>query len=54
MPVSDQFWGDRYGTVEDPFGNVWGLATHIEDVDPKEMKKRGAKMMKDMAKAQQA
>jgi PhnB protein len=49
MPVADMFWGDRYGTVEDPFGNVWGVATHIEDVDHKEMKKRGAKMMKDMA-----
>lgn len=49
MPLQDMFWGDRYGTVEDPFGNIWALATHIEDVDVKEMKKRGAKMMKQMA-----
>lgn len=49
MPAADMFWGDRYGTIEDPFGNVWGIATHIEDVDAKEMKKRGAKMLKDMA-----
>jgi len=49
MPVIDQFWGDRYGTVVDPFGNVWGVGTHIEDVDGKEMKKRSAKMMKEMA-----
>ncbi len=47
MPVADIFWGDRYCTIEDPFGNVWGLATHIEDVDIKEMKKRAAKMMKE-------
>jgi PhnB protein len=49
MPVADQFWGDRYGTVVDPFGNVWGVGTHIEDVDDKEMKKRSAKFMKEMA-----
>ncbi len=51
MPLTDMFWGDRYGTLEDPFGNIWGIATHIEDVDPKEMTKRSAKMVKDMAKA---
>ena len=51
MPLSDMFWGDRYGTIEDPFGNIWGIGTHIEDVDPKEMKKRSDKMTKDMAKA---
>ena len=49
MPVSDMFWGDRYGLVEDPFGNRWGIATHQEDVSPKEMKKRGAEMMKQMS-----
>ena len=51
MPLSDMFWGDRYGTLEDPFGNIWGIGTHIEDVDPKEMKKRSDKLTKDMAKA---
>jgi uncharacterized glyoxalase superfamily protein PhnB len=48
MPVADMFWGDRYGTVEDPFGNTWGIATHIEDVTPKEMKRRAAAWMKQM------
>jgi PhnB protein len=42
MPVADQFWGDRWGMFEDPFGNVWQIATHIEDVKPAEMAKRAA------------
>ena len=50
-PLSDQFWGDRYGTIEDPFGNIWGIGTRIEDVDDKELKRRTAKMAKEMAKA---
>ena len=45
MPVQDMFWGDRFGTVEDPSGNRWGIATHREDVTPREIKKRMAKMM---------
>jgi len=40
MPVSDMFWGDRYGNLSDPYGHQWGLATHKEDVSPQEMKKR--------------
>jgi PhnB protein len=32
MPMSDQFWGDRFGQVEDPFGHQWGFATHKEDL----------------------
>ena len=43
-PVQDQFYGDRMGTFEDPFGHVWSVATHIEDVSPDEMKKRMAAM----------
>ncbi len=39
-PVQDQFYGDRSGRFEDPFGHRWDIATHIEDVDPEEMKKR--------------
>ena len=39
-PPSDQFWGDRMGTVVDPFGHKWTLGTHIEDVSPDEMQKR--------------
>ncbi len=41
-PVKDQFYGDRTGGVEDPFGHVWYIATHIEDVSPEEMKRRAA------------
>ena len=43
--VEDQFYGDRMGTVEDPFGHVWHLATHTEDLSMAELKKRAAKMM---------
>ena len=43
--VEDQFYGDRMGTVEDPFGHVWHLATHTEDVPMSELRKRAAKMM---------
>ena len=39
--VMDQFWGDRVGTVVDPFGHKWMLGTHIEDVSPAEMERRG-------------
>jgi PhnB protein len=38
MPLEDQFWGDRYGTVEDPFGHRWSIATHIKDMSPEQMK----------------
>ena len=44
MPVADMFWGDRYGTLEDPFGHKWSVATHIRDVTPEEMQ-RAAKEM---------
>lgn len=42
-PVQDQFYGDRSGTIVDPFGHIWSIATHIEDVAPEEMQKRMAK-----------
>ncbi len=42
FPPSDMFWGDRYGKVMDPFGHVWGIATHIEEVSPEECAKRAA------------
>src|SRR5439155_581010 len=45
-PVKDQFYGDRSGTLEDPFGHVWSLATHKEDVTPEEMNKRFEASMK--------
>ncbi|MFO1304422.1 MAG: VOC family protein [Burkholderiales bacterium] len=44
-PVADQFYGDRTGTLADPFGHVWTVATHVEDVSPEEMKRRMATMM---------
>jgi len=44
MPPQDMFWGDRFARIEDPQGNTWGMATHVEDVSPKEMKKRMANM----------
>jgi uncharacterized glyoxalase superfamily protein PhnB len=37
MPVTEMFWGDRYGKVEDPFGHQWSIATHVKDVSPAEM-----------------
>jgi PhnB protein len=43
-PVENQFYGDRSGTVEDPFGHCWTIATHVEDVSPDEMEKRMAEM----------
>jgi len=39
-PVQDQFYGDRNGFIQDPFGHLWGIATHVEDVSPEEMKER--------------
>ncbi len=48
-PVENAFWGDRFGTVADPFGYIWDLATHVEDVPPDEIRKRGESFMKDMA-----
>lgn len=41
-PVKDQFYGDRSGKLADPFGHVWNVATHKEDVSPEEIKKRVA------------
>ena len=40
MPLKDQFWGDRYGHVKDPFGFTWAIATHKEDLTPEEMRRR--------------
>jgi PhnB protein len=44
MPLADQFWGDRYGQVEDPFGHKWSIATHQRDVTPEEMQEAMRKM----------
>ena len=48
-PLENQFYGDRMGTLEDPFGHVWSVATHIEDVSPEEMARRSEEMMKQQA-----
>jgi PhnB protein len=39
VPVAEMFWGDRYGIIEDPFGQTWGIATRVKDLTPDEMKK---------------
>ena len=46
MEPMDQFYGDRTGSVKDPSGNQWEIATHIEDVPPQELKKRAETMFK--------
>lgn len=43
-PIEDQFYGDRMGKLEDPFGHSWAIATHTEDVSPEELQKRAAAM----------
>jgi len=54
MPVMDAFWGDRYGQLEDPFGHRWSIATHKEELSPKEVEKRGEAAFAEMAKSAQA
>lgn len=39
MPLMDQFWGDRYGTVTDPYGHQWSIATHVKDLSPEELQR---------------
>lgn len=48
MPPTDGFWGDRFGSVEDPFGHVWTIATHKKDMSLEEIKKAGEEFMKQM------
>src|SRR6266478_8134361 len=51
MPLADQFWGDRYGKLKDPFGHEWAIATHVKDVPREEMMKAAqAAFAKPMAK----
>jgi PhnB protein len=49
MEVADQFWGDRFGTVADPFGHVWAIATHVEDLTADEIAERGKAAMAAMS-----
>jgi uncharacterized glyoxalase superfamily protein PhnB len=50
MPLADQFWGDGYGQIVDPFGHRWALGAHQEDVSPEEMERRGRAIFAEMAK----
>lgn len=50
MPVQDMFWGDRVGTVQDPFGYSWSLATHTEDLTPREIEEGAQAWFDRMAK----
>lgn len=50
MPVQDMFWGDRTGTVQDPFGYSWTLATHIKDLTPQEIQQGAQAAFAEMAK----
>ena len=47
MPVADQFWGDRYGILRDPFGHRWSIASRIEDLSPKKLQDRAKAWVKD-------
>lgn len=48
MPLMDQFWGDRYGVVTDPYGHSWSLAAHVKDMSPEEMQRAQDEMMAKM------
>jgi PhnB protein len=54
MALADQFWGDRYGKLTDPFGHSWSIATHVEDVTPADMEKRMEEMQAKMSQTQSA
>jgi uncharacterized glyoxalase superfamily protein PhnB len=47
LPVADQFWGDRYGMLRDPFGHRWSIASRLEDLSPRQMKDRAAQWAKE-------
>jgi PhnB protein len=49
-PLQDQFYGDRSGTVTDPFGHTWTISTHVEDVSPEEMDRRHKELVAEMGK----
>ena len=49
MEIADQFWGDRFGSISDPFGHLWSIATHVEDVPPEEIAERAKAAMAEMS-----
>jgi uncharacterized glyoxalase superfamily protein PhnB len=50
MPLADQFWGDRYGLLVDPFGHRWSVASHLKDMTPEQMRAAAEEAMKQMAR----
>jgi uncharacterized glyoxalase superfamily protein PhnB len=50
MPIMDAFWGDRFGTIMDPYGHSWSIATHKIDMTPEGMRKAGEEYFANMAK----
>ena len=50
LPLANQFWGDRYGQIVDPFGHHWALGSHVEDVAPEELARRANAMFAEMSK----
>lgn len=54
QPLTDMFWGDRYGRLTDPFGHSWSLAQHIEDVAPAEMQRRAKEAMANQQQQRRA
>jgi PhnB protein len=51
MPLADQFWGDRWGMIADPYGHHWGVATHVKDVSPEEVKKASEAFFSESGKS---
>ena len=49
MPLEDMFWGDRFGSVTDPYGHSWSFAMHVEDVPPEELEERAKQAMAAMS-----
>jgi PhnB protein len=54
MPLSNQFWGDRYGQLVDPFGHRWSIAQHVEDVRPEDMPARMQRAMEEFKAQKQS
>ena len=50
-PLENMFWGERFGTLSDPFGHVWSVATRVEDLSEEEMRERSAAAMAEMGSA---
>jgi PhnB protein len=52
MPIADQFWGDRWGMVGDPFGHIWSVASHVADLTQEEINKAAEEYFKQSGKSQ--